>query len=481
MPRKVVAVDIDTTSIRLLETIGNRVERWVSASLEVEARRDGVIANPEAVGAQVKRLIKSSGVGKGEVVASLSGLYSTSRLLSLPPQPEQETLREAPRRARDAISGDGMQVEWQLMRAREIGQDMLVLGIPTSMLGTQIAVLHSAGLRPRLLEIRSTALARAVDRERAIILNIEATALDLVLVVNGLPQIMRTLHLQQGLPVAALADQLARALEQTVTYFNNSHPVGPVGVDTPVFLVGSVAEDPALAEGMSRRVEYTMERFVPPIEFPPHLPAVRYAVTIGLTLWKPVRAEEEVLPGGLQPLDINLVPQNPPWWMPTREKALFLAGVVAGLLLAGVLFQAAGTATAESSQIERQLRSVQRDVAGRRADLDVQTKKLAAIDQFQELTSQRGKLVELYRLVTELVPPGVNLGSFNITEGDLSIGGNYETPVASIEFVNALRASGETDAQGVFQRHFTSVSIGSISEGAGSFSYRVGLGDVWER
>ena len=372
MPRKVVALDIDTTFIRLLETVDDRVERWVSAPVEVQTIQDGTITDPEALGAQVKRLMKSSGVGKGEVVASLSGLYSTSRILSLPPQTQQEMLRQAPELARDAVGADQMQVEWQLMRADETGQEMLVLGVPSSILNTQRAVLSSAGLRPRLMEVRSTALARAVDRDFALILNVEPTTVDIVLVLGGMPRIMRTVHLPGDQSPEILADRLARVVEQTVAYYNNYHPATPVAVDTPLFLVGSQAEIPALAEELGRRVAYPLEPFVPPVEFPPHLPAVRYAVTIGLTLWRPRRAKDGLLPGTPQPLHINLVPRSPPFWMPTRERLLFLVGVIAGMALAVVLFQAADAVATRSDDLQQQLTAAENEIAAERRVLDIQ-------------------------------------------------------------------------------------------------------------
>ena len=477
MPRKVVALDIDTSFIRLLETVDNRVERWVSAPVEAHTIQDGTITDPEAVGAQVKRLMKSSGVGKGDVVASLSGLYSTSRILSLPPQTRQETIRQAPEMARDAIGADQMQVEWQLLRADETGQEMLVMGVPSSMLNTQRAVLSSAGLRPRLMEVRSTALARALDRDFALILNVESITVDIVLVLGGMPQIMRTVHLPGDPSPELLADRLGRVLEQTVTYYNNYHPVTQVAADTPLFLVGSQAEIPALAEELGRRVGYPLEPFVPPVEFPPHLPAVRYAVTIGLTLWRPRRAKDGLLPGTAEPLHINLVPRSPPFWMPTRERVLFLAGIIAGVVLAVILFQAADTVATRSDDLQQQLTAIENQIAAERRVLGVQSQKQSVIDQFEELTSRKGRLVELRRLVMALAPPGVNVQSFIVAKGGLTVGGAYDAPQAALDFVEALRGSGETDANDVFHPHFTSVGISGISEGAGSFSWPLKLAD----
>ena len=96
MANQVVAVDVDGRSIRLLEISEGRVERWISAAIEPDTMRDGAVADPEALGAQIRQLVRSSGVRTRQVVASLSGLYSTSQVLALHLQTEREALRAVP-------------------------------------------------------------------------------------------------------------------------------------------------------------------------------------------------------------------------------------------------------------------------------------------------------------------------------------------------------------------------------------------------
>ena len=111
MANQVVAVDIDSTSIRLLEVNDRRVERWVSATIEPGTVRDGAVADPEALGAQIRQLVRSSGVRTSQVVASMSGLYSTSQVLALPPQTEREARRAVPALAREAIPLEDVRLE----------------------------------------------------------------------------------------------------------------------------------------------------------------------------------------------------------------------------------------------------------------------------------------------------------------------------------------------------------------------------------
>ncbi len=62
MAASTLAIDIDTVSIRLLETNGNRVERWASTEVIRTAVQDGAITDPTAVGVQTKELMRMAGV-----------------------------------------------------------------------------------------------------------------------------------------------------------------------------------------------------------------------------------------------------------------------------------------------------------------------------------------------------------------------------------------------------------------------------------
>jgi len=64
-------------------------------------------------------------------------------------------------------------------------QQVQVLGVPRDVLDSEVMALRAAGVNPRILDLKTMALVRAVNREQALILNIESTSFDTVVVVNG--------------------------------------------------------------------------------------------------------------------------------------------------------------------------------------------------------------------------------------------------------------------------------------------------------
>ena len=83
MAKRIVTLEIDTTAIRLMETREGRVVKWASLSLEPTMTRDGVISDPGALSTAVKQLMDSSGIKARDVIASVSGLYSVSRVVAV--------------------------------------------------------------------------------------------------------------------------------------------------------------------------------------------------------------------------------------------------------------------------------------------------------------------------------------------------------------------------------------------------------------
>ena len=474
MANQVVAVDIDSSSIRLLEVNDRRVERWVSAALEPGVVRDGAVADPEALGAQIRQLVRSSGIRTRQVVASISGLYSTSQILALPPQTEREARRAIPGLAREAIPLEDVRLEWQLMPPNETGQEVLVQGVPASLVDTQLAALHSAGINPSVLETKTVALTRAVDRQRAIIVNVEPTSTDVVVVVDGIPKIMRTVAQPKELSPEERAGQVAQIVQQTVNYYLDHHTGVWVLEEIPLLLVGSLADHPAVVETVRSRVEYQLEPFEPPIEHPPHLPTNQYAVAIGLAMeW--LRDSKDAMPGdeahaGARPLHLNLIPRSVPWWRPTPARLMFAVGILVGAAFALMLMGAAADVSATATSLRSDLNQLDDRVTSLLAGQRERTDQAAEVNNFNALIARRGRLTQILRLLQSLEPPGVEILSFQLSESSITVSGDSAGPLETIALVTNLRESGETDDNGVFQPYFTAVDYRSFSTGPGGFS-----------
>ena len=263
MAKRVVTLEIDANAVRVMETFGEKVIKWASLSLEPTMTDGGVIADPETLSAAVRQVMTSSGIQAKDVIASVSGLYSVNRILMVANPAKGANTREAVlEAAKDTIplATDELYLSWQTITASADGQHVLVLGVPRDVLDTEVKALKAVGVNPYLLELKTMALARAVSKEQALVLNIEPSSFDIVIVVNGIPEVMRTVAWQQGdLTVEDRVERLTVSLELTVGFCNSRHPGNPLDPATPLFITGQMSSDPALMEELQARARQPIQ------------------------------------------------------------------------------------------------------------------------------------------------------------------------------------------------------------------------------
>lgn len=342
--RKIVTLDIGVDSIRLLEMSRGRVRRWTSGSLEEGLMEGSLVAHRRVLGRRVRQLMDSSGIKAKTVIASVNGLYSISRFVDLPKDSPGKSVRQmvedlAPELMPVAL--EQIHLSWQQISAAPGQQRVLMVGVPINVIDSEVRSLRSAGINPRLIELRTMALARLVNRDTAIALNLDASALDIVVMVNGVPEAMRSLAWRDGGREAPedLAEQAAHAVEMTLGYFDTYRSDIDIGEDTPILVAGHLADNPAVYEALSARLDYPVEPLASPVECPPFLPFAEYAINIGLAL----KASGGRGGGGNRKApDMNLLPPEYSPWKPSRRQVMLALMVALGL---GLLFPAWGLTT----------------------------------------------------------------------------------------------------------------------------------------
>ncbi|MFC1985060.1 type IV pilus biogenesis protein PilM [Chloroflexota bacterium] len=367
-----ITLEISSTSIRLMETEGNRVTNWASQSLDPGILEDEVVSNPQALSAAVKELVTSSGINGMNVTASVSGLYSLSRIITVPThgsgQPTHQAVREA---AEEVIPlpEDEMYLSWQTIAPGDGEHQVLVVGVPRDVIDSEMRALRMVGISPRILDLKALALVRAVNREQALIINIEPTSFDIVVIINGVTVIIRTTAWQPGdLSIEDRAEHLAVALDLTVGFHNSHNPGLPVTQTTPFFVTGQMSRELDLVENIQARVGYPIEPLAPPLEYPEHMPVSQYAVNIGLAL-KGTLASKNVGHGDYVLPDINFLPQIYQPWKPTRKQIYLACAIVATLALLLPINQATSDAKADTTILKSQHTIINTELQKRQAEL----------------------------------------------------------------------------------------------------------------
>jgi len=450
---RTVTIDIDSQTIKLLQVEDNRVEMWASAPLEDGIVEDGTIVDTQALAAQIRRLRRSSGISARDVVASMSGLFSVARLLSLPAGSQSLTLE----RAREAIPGEGLRLLWQSVRMNGAGHDLLVIGANEERVDSEVGALRSAGLTPNVLELKSMALYRAVQKSQVLIANVESSSIDIVLVIDGLPRVMRTIATVGDPSVEELANQLARIFIQTVEYYNSSHDEEVSPEEIPLMLVGTMGDDPSLREQVEERVEHPLETFTTDLDCPPHLPAGQYAINVGLAMRHLPTNSENGSEAVSEPIFINLAPQRRPFWYVSRRTAVYLSLLGTGLAIAALLLQLLTVTEGDTARLEAAIEAISKRVTVTQEDLVKAASIEKNIADFGNLTVSWGNVTEARELLDQILIPGVTVSGFTVSGNKLEFQASAVSIAVAIQFVELLREDGRF-GEIPFPRPTTSIS-----------------------
>jgi len=442
----VITLEISSTDIRLMEVQGGKVTKWASRSLASSVLEEDVVLDSQALSDAVKQLMSSSGTSGKNIIASVSGLYSLSRIVMVPAPlgvaVTQQMVLEAASEVMP-LTEEELYFSWQTIAPAEGGQRVLVVGMPRDVVDSEVLALRAVGLNPRLLDLKAMALIRAVNREQALILNIEPSSFDMVLVVDGVAEVMRTTAWQEGeLSVEDEAERLTAALELTVGFYNSHHPGFPLDPATPLFVTGQMSGDLALMEKIRNRVEYPIEPLTPPLEYPAHLPVAQYAVNIGLAL-KGTAASKSVGQGDYSLPDINLLPQIYEPWKPSARQIYLLLAIVAAIALLFPLYQVTAEVVGETNILETRYNIVNSKLKQRQVEIQSRQPMQKAISDYNTIVDMGGGFVEDLEVIRNLAEElGVSVGSISQGGGKITFSCHADSYILFREYKTALEESG---------------------------------------
>lgn len=480
---KKVTLYIEDTDIKLVVTKGMHVEKWASLLLEPSLVVDGVIINEDQVADSIKMLFKLQGIKAKKVIVGLSGLNSIFRVISLPELPPAlvpEAVRNEAGRA-IPVPLDQVYLSYQPIPAAK-GETLLYLvAYPRNSTDALVRTLIKAGLKPNIMDLAPLALCRCADAPRAIIVTSWLTYLDIVIMEERMPQVIRSLSLPTE--AASLQEKLpaiTEELNRTVAFYNSSYPQRPLDSSVPLFLSGDLAEAPDSWQTLVGEHGYPVSALLPPLQFPETFNPFQFMVNMGLAL-------KGQLPKGegsnYSIVDFNALPEiyRPPAikWARILMPVAITVGIGA-LAYGGLIIQDIGAqTTAIHSQIDglnSQMNNLRLQNIALSADIAEQTDAIALTpEQVAEIESQLqsvqatrgaldatltdlsqglGKTDADLREAVNLLPAGVTLLEINYGGDMVTISGVALTEDDIFVYARDLRSGGR----------FTAVIISSINE-----------------
>lgn len=327
MATRVISLYLDDANIRLLIARGRKVERWASRALDEGLVDGGIILDEAKMADIISELIETAKSikteketfresianffsGKSKVIVGLSGRDSLYRVVSLPVLSDS-LLAEAIRREAARVlpvSLDELYLAYHRIPSGSNEIRVFVAAFPKKTTDSLMRTLRRGGVRPQVLDLAPLALCLSVNEPRAIIVDVRTDNLNIIVLADRVPQVIRSLALQSE--VKTLSENMPTIVEEfsrTVAFYNSSHQQDPLDEKVPVFVSGDLANAPDSWQSLVGRLHSNVMVLPSAIQYPDNFPVNDFMVNLGLAT-KELSLEKE--PANYPLVNLNALPES---------------------------------------------------------------------------------------------------------------------------------------------------------------------------
>jgi len=286
MAKQVTTLFIRDTGINVLVMKGRQVAKWARSPLEPGLVSQGLILDEDTVAEKVKELFSREKLNTKKVIAGLSGFDSLYRVVTLPDLPEAIIPEAVRREAQRTIPTSLDEVYFSYQALPGTAEKRFFLATyPRNTTDALVRTLRKAGIAPYVMDLAPLALSRIPDEPRAVIVNARSDHLDIMVIADRIPQVIRTLSLpgesdslEDNIPI------IAEEFSRTVTFYNSGHLEYQLDDSVPVYVCGDLAAAPESWETLVGASGQPVSPLPSPVPAPEGFDPIEFMVNIGLGL-----------------------------------------------------------------------------------------------------------------------------------------------------------------------------------------------------
>jgi hypothetical protein len=332
MWNEIVTLYIDDASIRLMVTRSQRIRKWAEINLEPGLVNDGVVINETEVASRIKQLINTQKVRQKNIILGYSGLHSLTRPIKLPLLPKAMQPEAVVREARRVlpVQLDQIYLSWCSLPSPKNRTHFFLAATPRKTSDSLVKTVKAAGLNPSRMVFKPLALTKALPENTAILVDMQPSEFDIVIMVEGIAQPIRTVTFPTGeLGWPQKLELIASDLERTIKFFDTNNPEKPLDPTTRVYVTGDLTDrlelQTTLAAKTGRKVVVLNAR----LKDAEKLDTSRFMINMAMSCNGATAVRMATFPAA----NLNVLPA------PYQPKPISLAkvmGIPAGVALAGI-------------------------------------------------------------------------------------------------------------------------------------------------
>jgi type IV pilus assembly protein PilM len=237
-----------------------------------------------------------------------------------------------------------------------------------------LRTLAKAGVEAAVMDLAPLALCRVPNEPRAIVVSARPGCLDIMIIVERVPQVIRSLPLAVESPLSENMITITEELQRTIDFYNSSHQDKPLDATVPVLVSGELADAPETWQALAGTANYPVSALLSPLEFPEGAPVNDFAVKIGLAL-KGLPLVKEQANSSL--VNFNALPRAYLPVAPSPVKILAPIGAVIGISVLAYIFILGQNVNAEIAGINSQQQTIAQRITQYQKDIDALKKQIS--------------------------------------------------------------------------------------------------------
>lgn len=457
MAKKITSLYIDDERIRLLVTRGDQVKVWDEVTLRAGLVEKMVVRNAPKVAERVVRLLKQNKVKTHKVIVCISAEQCLTRQIILPSMPRtllaEAINREAKRQL--PLPPEELYLSWQTIATPEGKIQVFLVGMRRNSIDSICNALKIARIQPATLVIKPMALASLIKEPGAIIVDIQVNDFDIVIVVNGVPQPMRTVSFpSSSLTWEEKTPFLEDEIERTIKFHNSTNPDKPLTSEIPMYVSGELGNLSKLCQQLSNKFGFKVMVLTPRFKsntrgFKPQM----YLANIGASAQEMVKNRNIDLPVAslnLLPVEHRVKPIN---WFRVLVLPVSMVFFGLGMPLIAVISSGANNIASAREQLEytnQVLVEKQLQKVSMKKEITDLGEKLASLKASRDacslmldrLDKKAGMIINDLHLTMDNPPPGTQLTRIALNKDNLTISGNGPDESIILAYARTLDQSG---------------------------------------
>jgi len=285
--RLTVGLTYEGAALKLLVTEGRRIVSWERIPFDPRLVNGTVIAEPYNLGRLLRDALARRGLPANRLHCALPAAGSLSRVVEVP--------RVGVRSRRQTVVGEAIRalgvtpgrhyVYWQTVDDSPDAQLVFVLAVPRDAMRSLIETMRAAEIRPRTVDVTPLALARAVGQPDEIVVELDPSGVDLVVVLDDVPLAMRSIVWgEQALTLEEAQEAALDLLVNELRGYEDVYVGSRIERNVPIYLAGDMGTGLRLSDRIRTTTGHPIGRLAPLVDYPEEFPIAEYLANVGLVL-----------------------------------------------------------------------------------------------------------------------------------------------------------------------------------------------------